>query len=351
LPTIFAQHRYAWKQGFELGRTLGLFALICTLSIGVVAGYSWRTRSSSPTVAYATSPDATPPAPASRDPQASNKVTTAITLQNITYSSPGGMPLKMDLHLPGGTGAKPAPVVLYLHGGAWQAGSKSSEPWMKPAIDSLVANGFAVAAVDYRLAPQYKWPAQIEDAKSAVRYLRANAATYNLDSNAIGALGVSAGGHLAALLGTTDASAGLEGSGGNADQSSRVQAVVDIAGPADLTVPSFDRSQGRNAAQVFGATRPGDPVLARASPVAYVTADDPPFLIIHGEKDSVVPPSQSQELYDRLRAAGVPATLLMVQNAEHTLTSSGGPIEPTQARIVGRILQFLDSNLKTARNP
>jgi acetyl esterase/lipase len=127
--------------------------------------------------------------------------------RDVTYCEPGGVALKMDLYLPGTRGTDPAPAVLYLHGGSWRAGDKSEVDLLAPGV---VASGYVVASINYRLVPQYRWPAQIEDAKCAVRFLKANAARFNLDPARIGVWGASAGGHLAALVGLAGPEAGLE---------------------------------------------------------------------------------------------------------------------------------------------
>lgn len=264
--------------------------------------------------------------------------------QGITYCTAGGVPLKMDLYLPAGLAA-PAPVLIYIHGGGWSRGDKSSGA--EQEVPEMVARDYVLAAVNYRLAPQYLFPAQIEDVKCAVRHLRASAAEYSIDPNQIGAWGVSAGGHLASLLGLSDASAGLEGNGGYADQSSRVQAVVDVCGPADLTQPFSPSSfQGIMIRLVFGTADPSSKALKLGSPVTYVSGDDPPFLIIHGQEDTVVPPSQSAILFRRLTAAGVPGDLIMVANADHSFQSEGQAIDPSRPELTQIIADFFDGHLR-----
>lgn len=276
--------------------------------------------------------------------QPSDRATTSGKVErDVTYCTGGGTSLKMDVYYPqGGSGLTPA--VLYVHGGGWSSGSKTAGAGAE-TISALVAKGFLVAAVDYRLAPQNKWPAQIEDVKCAVRYLRANAAKYSIDPNNIGAYGGSAGGHLVAMLGVTDGDEGFEGTGGWAGVSSRVQAVVDMFGPTDLTVQFEGANQG-TITNVFGAqTRPSE-ILTNASPVTWVSADDPAFLILHGEKDTLVPLAQSQKLHDRLTAAGVDATLMVVKNAGHSFRQEGGAISPSRAEISNMIVAFFEDHLK-----
>ncbi len=261
--------------------------------------------------------------------------------RDVTYGKTSGVNLKMDIYYPR-KASGPVPVAVYVHGGAWAVGDKT---WVTAPLDigELVDRGYMLCAIDYRLAPRYKFPAQIEDVKCAIRFLRANASKYGIDPTRIGAWGESAGGHLVALLGVTDSSAGLEGSGGYADQSSRVQAVVDMFGPSDLTALP---GQSQLLEQVFGTSNPESEALKRASPITYVSKDDPPFLILHGEMDDVIPLSQSQILYDRLVSAGVPATLVVVKNSGHVFVPVGGPITPTRAELTKMVADFFDSYLK-----
>ena len=262
------------------------------------------------------------------------------TLTDVTYCSPDGQSQKMDIYFPQSGG--PWPVFLYVHGGGWDKGDKAEGAgW-----NFLNDKGYLVVSVNYRLAAyNVKFPAMIEDVKCAIRYLRAHAAEYNLDPDRIGALGASAGGHLVALLGTADQSAGWD-VGEYADQSSRVQAVVAEAVFSDFTLPMPDSI----AMAIYfamgdlpGNTTPG---LTAASPVTYVSPDDPPFLIIHGEKDSYSPVEQAQTLDAKLKAAGVPSTLIVVKGGEHSLQSAdGSPTAPTQEEITQAIVDFLNANL------
>ena len=261
--------------------------------------------------------------------------------RDITYCTVGGVELKMDLYFPESMDG-PWPAAVYVHGGAWQAGDKTAGAGYRE-VPELVAHGYLVASINYRLAPRYRFPAQIEDVKCAIRHLRAHAASYNLDPQRIGAWGSSAGGHLVALLGVTDPSDGLEGHGGYPEQSSRVQAVVDLFGPADIR---FGTDPDPILERVFGTSDTSAPILQIASPVIYASADDPPFLILHGTEDPVVPPEQSQALYDALTAAGVPVTLVLVENAGHGFVSTNGAIDPSRAEITQLIVEFFDSLLK-----
>ncbi len=259
--------------------------------------------------------------------------------RDITYCTTDGVALKMDVYYPQ-VMSKPAPVVMYVHGGSWSSGSKSDSIGVTD-VPALLARGYLVASVDYRHAPQWKFPAQIHDVKCAIRFLRASAARFNLDPDRIGAWGHSAGGHLVALLGTTDTRDGFEGSREYTDQSSRVQAVVDMCGRADLRGMPADKAES-----VFGAPNDSSDILEHASPITYVSKDDAPFLILHGDKDATVPLRLSQTLAERLKAANVPVTLVVVKNADHNFNPEGGPMSPTRAEMTQLIADFFDQHLR-----
>ena len=244
----------------------------------------------------------------------------ATTLRDLTYASVGGKPLTLDLYLP--PGQAPRPLVVWVHGGAWYEGSKEH------CLAAFLADeGFAVASINYRLSHEAIFPAQIHDCKGAVRWLRAHADEYGLDTTRIGAWGDSAGGHLVALLGTSGDVAALEGDvGGNRERSSRVQAVCDWFGPTDMLqiggFPSEINHDGPDSAEarLFGGPiHEKRALVALANPITYVNADAPPFLIVHGDQDPIVPLHQSALLAESLRAAGVPVTFLTVTGAGHGL--------------------------------
>lgn len=257
---------------------------------------------------------------------------------NVTYCSPKGEPQTLDVYYP--TAGGPWPVLMYVHGGGWNEGDKAEgEGWR-----FMNERGFLVVSVNYRLAqPGVKFPAMIEDVKCAVRYLRAHAVDYNLDSDHIGAVGASAGGHLVALLGTADEEAGWD-TGEYAEQSSRVQAVVSQSGFSDFTREVYNSIE--MAIYYAVGELPGKDTarLAAASPITYITPDDPPFLIIHGDKDSIAPLEQSQVLYDELQKAGVESTLIVVKNGPHSLYADD--MSPTSEELGANIVAFLEEHLK-----
>ena len=242
-------------------------------------------------------------------------------------------------------GRATTPLVVYIHGGGWNAGDKLSDGYYQLVRAQLLAQGVAVASIDYRLAPKNRFPAQIADVTYAVRYLRANAKKLRIDPDRIAAFGTSAGGHLASLLGTIDKSAGFD-VGALTNVSSRVKAVVDIVGPGDLTDPAFPPVTDSGIQAAFGVPggTAGDTTLAKASPVAYISPDDPPFLIVHGTRDELVPFSQSVSFTQRLKAAGVRAELVQVTGGSHALTTPGQSIPPAQ--ISNLISTFLLSELR-----
>jgi acetyl esterase/lipase len=276
------------------------------------------------------------------------------THSDLVYATIGPGQLRLDLYLPAGAEGA-TPCVIWIHGGGWAGGSKYPIPgWCATLVTQ---HGFAVASVDYRLTTQAAqfggapviFPAQIHDVKGAVRWLRAHAATYNLDPLRFGSAGSSAGGHLSALLGTSAGVSAAEGvTGGNTGFSSAVQACLDYFGPTDLlmmnldvTVPPGstidhdapsspeshlvgwdDPGQGIGDIRAnLGNPNPPYPQLAGlcvlANPIAHVDTGDPRFMIAHGTDDTLVPIRQSERLHDALGAAGVANEYIIVQGAGH----------------------------------
>jgi acetyl esterase/lipase len=258
----------------------------------------------------------------------------AASERTITYCVEGGQALAMTVFAPGTVGTS-RPAVLEVHGGGWQHGSRLlSLSESGPATD-LVNAGFVVASIDYRLAPANPWPDQIVDVKCAVRYLRAHADDLGIDPDRIAALGTSAGGQLVSLLGTTGSSA-LWDTGPYPDESSAVDAVVDEFGPADLDAGGWPAGSVTMIQRVFGAA-PGtsSAVLAQASPLGHVSAGDPPFLIVQGTDDQVVPMTQSEQLAAQLRTDHVPVDLVLVDGGRHGLETPGeNPSPPAIASLI-----------------
>jgi acetyl esterase/lipase len=239
--------------------------------------------------------------------------------RDLAYAGTDNPRQRLDLYLPAARDAeKLLPLVVFIHGGGWRGGDKRG---MGEAAHPLLEDGgYAVASVGYRLTDEAAWPAQIHDCKAAIRWLRANAATYGLDPERIGVIGPSAGGHLVAMLGTSGGVAALEGDlGAHDDTDSRVACVVDLFGPSDLLAMGGQHDQpGSPEARLIGGPVQEHKEAARnASPVTYVSRDDPPFLLVHGTVDPVVPFSQSQRLHDALRDAGATSTLVPVTGGGH----------------------------------
>ncbi len=265
---------------------------------------------------------------------------------DMPYIADGHERQKLDLYLPGPEAAGPLPLIIWVHGGAWLAGSK--DPC--PAV-GYVRRGYAVASINYRLSRHAIFPAQIQDCQAAVRWLRANAGEYGIDPNRFGVWGASAGGHLAALLGVctvpirTSEDEETPEDGAAYDLSSRVQAVCDFFGPTDFArMNDFWTTMDHDAANSPGSLLIGGPVqehpdrVRRANPITYVTKDAPPFLIVHGDADPLVPHNQSELLYEALKAAGVEVTFYTVRGGGH-----GGFDDPEVGLLVER---FFDKHLK-----
>lgn len=232
--------------------------------------------------------------------------------RDIAYVEGGSKAQRLDLYLPA-KADKPRPLIIWIHGGGWSGGDKASCPAAR-----YVADGYAVASLNYRLSGEAVFPAQIQDCKAAVRWLRANAAKNGIDPEKFAVWGSSAGGHLVALLGTAGASTHFAQVGGNAGVSEAVQAVCDLFGPTDLLLMDkhaagkgafrHDDPGSPEARLIGGPIQENKDKAERVSPLRYLTKDCPPFLILHGIHDRTVPIGQSELLAERLKANGTPVT-------------------------------------------
>lgn len=244
--------------------------------------------------------------------------------ENVTYGHAGPTALKLDLARPEGEG--PFPAIVFIHGGGWHGGRRET---YRAAIQEAAKRGYVAATISYRLmrfdekhketaSAEPIFPAQIHDAKAAVRWLRANAAKYRVDPKRIGVTGGSAGGHLSLLVGLTDADDGLEGKSGSPDQSSRVQAVVNFFGPTDMAA-CYEKSVVAWIFRLFLDGKPNESaaLYQAASPVTYVDADDPPVLTLHGDRDKLVPVEQALALDKAMKSAGASHTLLVLKGQGH----------------------------------
>ncbi len=300
--------------------------------------------SATPTVTY------TPGGP-SLTPTSSSTSTSAFTSYlALSYASVSPTE-KLDIYVPPGSG--PFPLILYIHGGGWVSGTRHVD--QSYVYMQVVSHGYALASLDYRLSGEAIFPAQIYDVKAAIRWLRANAATYKFDPNRIGLWGYSSGGHLADLAGTSGGVSSLEDvTMGNANVSSRVQAVVSWAGPTKLLAMDNEKlacdtydfdAPDSPVTYLLGAQPQTHPTLANnASPISYVSNDDPPFLLQQGTLDCTVPPLQSQDLYEALTAANVPVTLRWMIGGGHSSFTS----DPT---VTAQVITFFDKYLKNLGNP
>jgi acetyl esterase/lipase len=299
---------------FNRSQTFRLLALAAAAFLHSALGF----------VAFAQQAPAAPPAePPKQVPAQGPRI-----LRDLAYVEDGHPRQRLDLYIP----AKPAgPLLVWIHGGGWREGGKGNPPAL-----ALLAQGVTVASIEYRLSQHALFPAQIEDCKAAIRWLRAHAPEYGYDPKKVAVWGASAGGHLVALLAVTGNVKDFD-VGANLDQSSAVQCAIDWFGPADfeaydpkLPTPMVQRENPDSViALLFGGPVSQHLELARrASPVTWVTKDAAPILIMQGTNDPLVPLDQSQRLADRLKATGADVTLDVIEGASH-----GGPQFTTQEKI------------------
>jgi acetyl esterase len=247
-----------------------------------------------------------------------------VVVEDVIYSTVGGQELTLDIARPDGDG--PFPAIVFIHGGGWYLGSSKD---YRPQIEEAARRGYVAASISYRLmefdesqkettTATDAFPAQIHDAKAAIRWLRANARSYHIDPDHIGVTGRSAGGHLSLMIGLTDAESGLEGQSGNLDQSSRVQAVVNVFGPTDMN--SIVKTS--SVAWIFRLFMGGTPdavaeTYRAASPNVWASTDDPPVLTLHGAQDKAVPLPQAKSLDDQMKSVGASHTLTVFESQRH----------------------------------
>jgi acetyl esterase/lipase len=270
--------------------------------------------------------------------------------RNIPYVENGHRNQVLDLYLPEQLSDKPLPLMIWIHGGAWMAGSQANPP-----VLYLVNEGFAVASIQHRFSSDAIWPAQAYDCKAAIRFLRANAAKYNFDPNHFGVGGDSSGGHLAAFVGTSGDVSEMEGDLGNPGVSSRVQAVVDWFGPTDFTLMAQQSGPGSmiqhdspyspESLLLGGPVQEKRELAKTANPLTYIDKNDPPFLIMHGDNDQLVPLGQSVILAKALIDSGVEeVTMKTIPGAGHE-----GP-QFRSAESQRLMEEFLSRKLKVAEN-
>lgn len=272
--------------------------------------------------------------------------------RNLVYGHAGDQDLTLNLARPTQVKGR-RPAVLVFHGGGWTKGKKERHDAL---ARFLAREGYVAATVQYRLAPKNPWPAQIEDAKCAVRWLRAHAEQYQVDESKIAALGFSAGAHLSMLLGTMDPEDGLHGAGGHAEHSSKVDAVVSFFGPTDLgCITQAPRTEslsparlrrelsGRILGALLGKEFCKDP--SRASPLSYITSGDAPMLLVQGTKDRLVPYEQAKLMLDGMHEAGVPGEVVFWLGLGH------GWDDPQLTDSMDHALRFLDRRFRPGSRP
>ena len=259
--------------------------------------------------------------------------------EGITYAQPRGTILNLDMASPK-IGDGPYPAVVCLFGGGWISGSRAG---MRERIRYIAAHGYVAVAPSYRLAPEHSFPAAVADVRECVRWLRRHAREYNIDPQHIGAMGLSAGGHLACMIGLT-ADTDRFGEDYVAEQgaSARVQAVVNFFGPGNMASKDWSALAVRKYLVPFlGGTAEEHPDdYRKASPITYISSDDPPILTFQGDQDRTVPISLSVELHERLTQAGVAEELVIVEGQGH------GWREPHRSRTRRQMINFLDTHLK-----
>ncbi|MBV9596827.1 MAG: alpha/beta hydrolase [Chloroflexi bacterium] len=273
-----------------------------------------------------------------------------LVVENIVYScDPGYRPLFLDLRIPR-TGEGPKPLVVWVHGGGWMQGSRRRLPpnlFKHRLHDRMVEHGYAVAAIDYRLAREAPFPGMLLDLLAAIRWLRAHAAGFNLDARRVVVWGESAGGHMAAMIAVCTRLEGVARTGEYFEQPEQTQAVVDWYGPSDFTRPAVRAAASSSQESPRTPEHPiqvmqqsCDWSLADMSPATYVRADLPPILLAHGSADEQVPVDQSRSFYAKLRAAGAEVDYMEVEGAMHVWVNA-----PSVPEIIDRSLAFVDNAL------
>jgi acetyl esterase/lipase len=238
-------------------------------------------------------------------------------LRDWTYATVDGEQLQLDLYLPESFD-KPLPLIVWIHGGGWVTGDRSPCP-----VAKIATRGYAVASISYRLSRgDVSFPMPLHDCKAAIRWLRANAWRFGCDPERIGVLGASAGGHLAAMLGTTQNNPAFEGTEGITDVSSKVQAVCALFAATDFVHLEEVQDDHWSINFVAKALLHGPPsqhpeLAAAASPITHVSSTSAPFLLIHGTADGVIPPTQSERMHAALKAVGADSSLLLIEGMPH----------------------------------
>jgi acetyl esterase/lipase len=273
-----------------------------------------------------------------------NQETAATTEEDIVYNKAGSTELKLDLMRPkAGEGEGLFPAIVVIHGGAWRQGSKAD---VRAILAMFVRHGYVAVAPQYRFAPKDAFPAQVHDVKASVRWIKANAKKYRIDPERIGAIGFSAGGHLAMMLGMTGPSDGLEGDVSAGAPDSRIKAVVNYFGPTDLAAKDIPDICKPWVKDLLGGTPEEKPeAAAKASPLTFVSKDDAPVLTFQGTKDPLVPFNQAIKLADAMTAANLPGRVELLIGAQHGW--GGAELDQT----INEGFRFFDRYLKPKPAP
>lgn len=238
--------------------------------------------------------------------------------RDVVYAEAGGQPLKLDLVLPREESGPRLPLIVFIHGGGWRSGDKAGG--LGRLVPFVATGQYVGATISYRLSGEASWPAQIHDCKAAIRWLRAHAEKYRIAPERIGVWGSSAGGHLVNMLGTSGGAQELEGAGGSPAHSSRVTCAVPFCGPTNFLAPRrFEGGKRPSAVDLLlgGPLEEKQELARQASPLTYVSPDDPPFLLVHGTADGTVPFEQAEMFEEALRKAGVDVTLVKIIGGGH----------------------------------
>jgi acetyl esterase/lipase len=274
-------------------------------------------------------------------------------IHDVDYVGEGNQRQMIDLYVPDTKAEKPRPLIVFIHGGGWENGSKAG---CGVIFNFMKGGAYAGASLNYRLTDQAIWPAQIHDVKAGIRWLRAHATEHNFDPERIGVMGISAGGHLVSLLGVTGGVKELEGTlGAHAGTDSRVQCVIDFCGPSDFltfgsqgSTSNVDDPKSAPGKLLGGGVKDKQDTARAVSPVTYITKDDAPFLIVHGDKDNLVPLDQAHEFREALGKAGVPAALITGKGGGHVFFTKDlfdRMQDFLDARLLGKAVQVADGEV------
>jgi len=264
-------------------------------------------------------------------------------IKDVVYGKGGDEELKLDIVKPKDKQPRPMPAIVFMHGGGWSSGWGDKKNGVFYLTD-LAKRGYFGVTINYRTTPKNKFPAQIEDCKCAVRFLRAHAKEYNIDPDHIAAWGGSAGGHLASLLGTAGEVKEFEGKGGWEGYSSKVQAAISYSGVTDFCKWKIQNNPNNTIKKLIGGdTEEFKDAMNKASPITYISKNTPPFLIVHGDKDPDVSIKQSLGFSEALKAAGVEVEVYTIKDGEHGQGGEWDAFYAGQGKTIG---DFLDKHFK-----